>query len=333
MGHAGAIISGGQGTAQDKIDALKAAYEARLKKAEEESAAALAKVTEALGERIYAAEEGMVRLQRDHMDELRSMQDGFQKEKERLVEDLTRRESCIETGDLKIAALENELMKFRQDSAAVLMNNLAEQEDKFNAVLREYHDRMAKNEKEAAEKLEQTKAAYEGRLKELEGDLQAKDAQMRSDSESWNKKTREQDAEYSGRVLGQLAEQEDRFNALLKDYHARQEKVERDAAARLELNKNSYEAKLREMEAMIRSKEALMSESEELCRRKQLEMDSRQSGLTADLFAREQTVAAREKKLNDRHLELERDYSVKAAEIEKLRIELVRVITDYKNRK
>ncbi|MBU2573379.1 MAG: hypothetical protein KKH28_04805, partial [Elusimicrobia bacterium] len=153
----------------------------------------------------------------------------------------------------------------------------------------------------------------------------------------WNKKQRELDAEYSGRALGQLAEQEDRFNALLREYHARQEKLEKEAAGKLEETRREYGARLKELEEALQAKEARMRENEELWRRKQLELESGlnagRNRLNADMLAGEQALAGKEKKLISRNLDLEKEYSAKTAEIENLRIELTRVIMDYKNRK
>ncbi|MBU2574421.1 MAG: hypothetical protein KKH28_10135, partial [Elusimicrobia bacterium] len=129
---------------------------------------AVAKASEALSEKLYFAEEGMLKLQKDNMDEIRAMQDSFQKEKERLVEDLSRRESCIEAGDIKIAQLENEMTRYRQDSAVELHGRLAEREDKFKALIREDQARQEKAEHEAAQRLEAVKNSYEARLKETE---------------------------------------------------------------------------------------------------------------------------------------------------------------------
>ncbi|MDT8286035.1 MAG: hypothetical protein RQ748_02905, partial [Elusimicrobiales bacterium] len=222
--------------------------------------AAVEKATEGLVRKIAMAEEEISSMRDDYELELSRAREASAAEKDRLLAELGKREKYIEAAGLKIADLERQLIAHRQESAEIVVRQLAEQEEKFKDVIAEFQKRQLELEEGYFKQVEQTRKDYEERLARLE--------------------------ELAG------------------------------------------------------SKDRMLKEREAVYGRKQLELDARQGELAARAAAVDQEIgemrrsaAARERDLEARRLELDKEYARKSSELEKMRIELSRAIAEYKGKK
>ncbi|HBE88621.1 MAG TPA: hypothetical protein DDW67_05710, partial [Elusimicrobia bacterium] len=222
--------------------------------------AAVEKATEGLIRKIAMAEEEIASMRDDYELELAKSREASAAEKDRLLAELSKREKYTEAAGLKIADLERQLIAHRQESAEIVVRQLAEQEEKFKDVIAEFQKRQLELEEGYFKQVEQTRKDYEERLARLE--------------------------ELAG------------------------------------------------------SKDRMLKEREAVYGRKQLELDARQAELATRAAAIDQEIgemrradAARERDLEARRLELDKEYARKSAELEKMRIELSRAIAEYKGKK
>lgn len=193
-------------------------------------------------QRLKHAQEELAKAQKEGREEVRLLEETYNAEKDRLMEEMDRRDRYIEAADVKVQELEREMAEYRQKASSELMRHISDQDDRF---------RRAAGEEKA-----------------------------RSD------------------------------------------------------------ARLAQLETLLSAKEQLLSEREKQYRQKQLELDSMNSdfNLRADqfneeIFAQKRALADKEKALNDFRLKLEKDYSVKALELEQMKGEMTRAIMDYRKNK
>jgi len=171
--------------------------------------------------------------------ELAELRDLFNRNKERMEEELSRRQSYAEVADFKIQEMEAELMKSRQNAAAEHLGQIAGQDDKFRSLAKDYEDRQAKLEKETMARVEELKREYESRLREMDELLRSKDSLMREGGDLWRQKQAELDAQHSslntkinafnGEMFAQRQALSERENTL----NAQQLAREKDLAARM----------------------------------------------------------------------------------------------------
>ena len=144
----------------------------------------------------------------------------------------------------------------------------------------------------------------------------------------------------SGELLRQIEEQDERFREVVREEKSRRETREGSFEKELAAAREAFEAREKQLEDLLTAKEKLLADGDRLYRQKQLELDGmhaefnrRVSRFNEDLFAQERAVSEKEKAVNEYRLTLEKEYAVKAAELEKMRGELNRVILEYKTRK
>jgi hypothetical protein len=124
------------------------------------------------------------------------------------------------------------------------------------------------------------------------------------------------------------------------EYAAREEKLERETAERIEAVRRDAEARLKDMEEALKAKEKLVRDGGEFWKRKQTELDEQYSALNMkinsfneEIYAQKRAISERENAINADQLAREKTVSAKMAEIEKLKAELTRTIIEYKQRK
>jgi len=190
-------------------------------------------------QRLRHAHEELAKLKKERAEEVRALEENFDAEKARLLEEMDRRDRYIQGAELKFQDLEHEMMRYRQTSSAELMKQVGEQDQRF-----------------------------------------------------------------------------------------------REAAAE---EKARNEARLAQLEELLEAKEKLLADREKQFRQKQLELDGmnedfnrRADKFNEELFAQKRSLAEKEQALNDHRLGLEKDYSVKAQELEQMKAELTRAIMDYR---
>ena len=136
-------------------------------------------------------------MEKYNKDERRIIEETFHKERERLAEELGRKNNYIEVVDCKLQDMENELLKTRQNSAVSFLTQISDQDDKFKALVEGYAVRQDKIEIETAGRVDEIRKAAETRLKEMEEMLKAKEKLLRDGLELGRQKEAELDAQNS----------------------------------------------------------------------------------------------------------------------------------------
>jgi chromosome segregation ATPase len=213
-----------------------------VREAEASISEAVAAAVEVTEQRLRHAQDELAKARKEALEEAGSLEAEFAAEKDRLLEEMDRRDRYIESAEAKMQELEREMLRYRQDSSSELMRNISEQDKRF-----------------------------------------------------------------------------------------------RDAAAE---EKARTEARLKQLEELLEAKEKLLADSARFCRQKQLELDKthaelnqRLSKFNEELYAQKQELSEKEQSLSDYRLKLEKEYSIKAGELEQMKAELTRAIMDYKGRK
>jgi hypothetical protein len=147
--------------------------------------------------RMRFLEKELSRLQQNNADALKAAEEAFRTEKERLTEELGLRKAHIGAADRKLQEMEAELMKSRQNAAAIYLGQITEQDDRFKAMIKEYEDRQDKLEKAAAARQDGIRQEYEGRLRDMEEMLKSKDSLVRQGGDFWRQKQAELDTQHS----------------------------------------------------------------------------------------------------------------------------------------
>ena len=218
------------------------------------------RMTESAEEKMRLTQQELVKTQESNKDEVHMLEEAFTSEKERMLEELARRDKYIESCDMKIQGLEMDIMRYRQNASGELVKQIAEQDERFREIVREEKARRDIREKAFEEELARTRTTGEARVTQLEN--------------------------------------------------------------------------------LLAAKEKLMAEEDRVYRQKQLELDAMHSEMNLrvnkfneELFVQKQALGEKEKVLNDYRLKLEKEYAIKAAELENMKAELSRAIMDYKNKK
>lgn len=213
-----------------------------VREAEASISEAVAAAVEVTEQRLRHAQDELAKTRKEALEEAGSLEAEFAAEKDRLLEEMDRRDRYIESAEAKMQELEREMLRYRQDSSSELMRNISEQDKRF-----------------------------------------------------------------------------------------------RDAAAE---EKARTENRVKQLEDLLEAKEKLLADSDRFCRQKQLELDKthaelnqRLSKFNEELYAQKQALSEKEQSLSDYRLKLEKEYSIKAGELEQMKAELTRAIMDYKGRK
>lgn len=188
---------------------------------------AVAAAVELAEDRLRHCQEELDKMKKTNREEVRLLQEGFEAEKDQLLEELGRRDRYIESADEKVQELEHTMLKYRQNASGELMKNIAEQDAHFR--------------EQAAEE----KARAETRIKQLEGLLSAKEKLLADSDRFYRQKQLELDNLHAGLNM--------RLNGFNEDMFAqKQELGEKEKSLnefRLKLEKD-YALKNSELERM-----------------------------------------------------------------------------------
>jgi hypothetical protein len=221
-------------TFNDMLKASKAVQEEKLEinrlRTDEFNAAvaeAVRKATEATAQKLRHTEAELVRIQEVNRDEVNLLTEAFNKEKDRMLEEIVRRENYLESADLKIQEQEQQMAALRQNSSVDLMRHVSEQDKRFRDIV-------------TAEK-----ARYEARIKQMEELLAAKERLLADSERVYRQKQVELDSLHS-----ELNASVSRFNEdLFAQRQALSEKEKSITDLRLKLEKD-YGAKAADLEKM-----------------------------------------------------------------------------------
>jgi len=186
---------------------------------------AVAAAVELAEDRLRHAQEELEKMKKTNRAEVQLLAEGFEAEKDQLLEELGRRDRYIESADAKLQDLEQAMLKYRQTASGELMRNISEQDGRFREM--------------AAEE----KARGDARIKQLESLLSAKERLLAEGDKFYRQKQLELDglhASFNMRVNGfnqdifaqkqELAEKEKALNdyrlKLEKDYAIKTSELE-----------------------------------------------------------------------------------------------------------
>jgi hypothetical protein len=180
--------------AQEEKNAMQRAQTEELNRAVAEAAR---KAVEITAEKLRRAEDEVSKAREANREEVNTLTESFIKEKERMMEEMARRENYVEAADIKIQDLERDIMKYRQNASGELLKQIAEQDERFRGVVGEEKARRDAREKAFAAELEQTRAACDARVKQLEGLLGAKEKLLADGDRFYRQKQLELDGLHS----------------------------------------------------------------------------------------------------------------------------------------
>jgi predicted nucleic acid-binding Zn-ribbon protein len=180
--------------AQEEKSALQRAQTEALNRAVQD---AVRKAVDITAQKLRSAEDELVKLQEANRDEVALLSESFNREKERMLEEMSRRENYVEAADLKIQELERDILKYRQTASGELLKQISEQDERFRAIVAEDKIRREAREKAFAAELERVKAAGEARVKQLETLLSAKEKLMAEADGFYRQKQLELDGQHS----------------------------------------------------------------------------------------------------------------------------------------
>ncbi|MBI4351152.1 MAG: hypothetical protein HY550_06915 [Elusimicrobia bacterium] len=187
---------------------------------------AVAAAVELAEDRLRHSQEELEKMKKTNREEVGLLREGFEAEKDQLLEELGRRDRYIESADEKLQELEHTMLKYRQNASGELMRNIAEQDARFR--------------EQAAEE----KARGDARIRQLESLLAAKEKLLADSDKFYRQKQLELDGLHAGlnmRLNGfnedmfaqkqELGEKEKALNEfrlkLEKDYAIRNSELEK----------------------------------------------------------------------------------------------------------
>jgi predicted nucleic acid-binding Zn-ribbon protein len=214
-------------TFNDMLKATKAVQEEKLEinrlRTDEFNAAvtdAVRKAVESTAQKLRHTEAELVRIQEVNRDEVNLLTESFNKEKDRMLEEIVRRENYLESADLKIQELEHQMASLRQDSSVDLMKHVSEHDKRFRDII------------------SGEKARYEARVKQLEDLLAAKERLLADGENIYRQKQLELDAMHAklnesiGRFNEELFSQKQALGGKEKELNDFRLKLEKDYAAK-----------------------------------------------------------------------------------------------------
>ncbi|PJA16283.1 MAG: hypothetical protein COX65_02850 [Elusimicrobia bacterium CG_4_10_14_0_2_um_filter_56_8] len=89
------------------------------------------------------AQEELAKVKKESLEEMDILNEGFAGEKDRLLEEIERRDQYIEAADAKLQDLEYGMMKYRQTASGELIRNISEQDARFRELAADEKERSA----------------------------------------------------------------------------------------------------------------------------------------------------------------------------------------------
>ncbi len=170
---------------------------------------AVAAAVEEYAQRLRRAQEDAAKAQKEARGDMGQLEEIFSAEKQRLLDDIDRRDSYIEKADLKIQELENEMLKYRQEASSELMRNIAEQDARFRGSAAEEKARS----EERIRQLEELVSAKEKLLAESDRFYRARQMELDGIHASLNMRINEFNKELFARKQ-ELSDKEKELNDL-----------------------------------------------------------------------------------------------------------------------
>ena len=240
------------GIFNEMLAAAEAAQLEKMKLQQEHSenlnramAATVRRITESAEEKLRMTQAELIKAQENNKDEVQLLEESFNSEKERMIAELSRRDKYIETADIKMQEMEMDIMKYRQNASGELIKQIAEQDERFQEVVRAEKERREVRERAFEAELGKAKADSDARVKQLTDLLAAKEKLMADEDRIYRQKQLELDGMHSDMNLRVNKLNEDLFEQ--KQALGEKEKELNDYRLKLE---KEYAAKTAETEKM-----------------------------------------------------------------------------------
>ncbi|MDD5208557.1 MAG: hypothetical protein PHV36_04175 [Elusimicrobiales bacterium] len=198
----------------EKIELQKA----QITELEQTVADAVSTAVEMAEDRLRHAQEELEKSKKVNREEVKLLEEGFDAEKDQLLEEIGRRDRYIENADMKVQELERAMIKYRQTASGELMKNISDQDARFREM--------------AAEE----KARGDARIKQLESLLSAKEKLLSEGDKFYRQKQLELDnlhAALNMRVNGfnqEIFSQKQELSEKEKELNEYRLKLEKDYA-------------------------------------------------------------------------------------------------------
>ncbi|MCK5582329.1 MAG: hypothetical protein KAI33_00985, partial [Elusimicrobiales bacterium] len=115
----------------------------------------------------------------------------FNNEKERMMDELEKRERIIDAGNLKIESLEDDLINYRENSSKMVMDQIVGQEKKFASQFADFDKKRAEFENSYNDKISNLKREYEVKIDKMDKIIQEKN-EFISQKEDYFKQCKEE---------------------------------------------------------------------------------------------------------------------------------------------
>ncbi|PIS47581.1 MAG: hypothetical protein COT17_02675, partial [Elusimicrobia bacterium CG08_land_8_20_14_0_20_51_18] len=155
---------------QEEKNTLEAEFSKQLN---ERITVAVNEATKYLQEKLDVTQNEIIEIQRANAREVETLKTSFNEEKQRMMEELEKREEHIKAYEGKVEQLEDELIDYKKNSAEMVNAQLRGQEEKFSKVLNDSQERHMELEKSYLGQIENIKNVYGSRLKQMEENVLA----------------------------------------------------------------------------------------------------------------------------------------------------------------
>ena len=217
------LMAAATAAAAEKLEMQKA----QARELDSAVAGAVAAAMEDMEAKLTHAHAELERVRKEGAAEARRLEEAAAAEKDRMLEEMDRRERYIESADMKIQDLEREMVKYRQSASGELIKQMSEQDERFRVLVASEKSRTGE------------------RVKQLEELLSAKEKMLADADKFYRQKQLDLDEMHT-----ELNQRVNKFNEDL--FAQKQELGEKEKALndyRLRLEKD-YAVKVAELEQM-----------------------------------------------------------------------------------
>jgi hypothetical protein len=201
--------------------------------------------TSILISKLEGAEDQILRVQQENEREIKMLEDSFNNEKERMLDEIEKREKIVEAGNAKIEVLEDDLMDYRESSSKAVMNQLVDQEKKFALQLTDFDKKQAEVEDEYSNRVVDIKRICEEKIDKINKVLQDKDDFLAQREEHF--KHLEEEVDLREDTLSAKAAE---FNKAMAEERMSLARREGATDKKIQENEIEYTQKINELERM-----------------------------------------------------------------------------------
>lgn len=201
--------------------------------------------TSILISKLEMTEDQIIRFRQDNEREIKMLDDSFNNEKERMLDEIEKREKIVEAANAKIEELEDDLMDYRENSSKAVMNQLVDQEKKFALQLADFDKKQEEVEEEYGNRVHDIKNICEAKIDKMNQIVKDKNEFIAQREEDFKQREDEIDLR-EDTLRGKM----DIFNGAMSE--ERMDLARREGAMEKKIQENDIEhaRKINELERM-----------------------------------------------------------------------------------